>query len=68
MSKPAPDDTDKDQAIAEADTLVEALFEIAEKYDVPVTNNEARWQDGVYLREVGKFVGDIRAAVKKHGA
>ena len=68
MNTPAPDDRDKDQAIAEAETLVEALFEIAEKYGVPVTNNEPRWQDGVYLRAVGAFIGDIRAAVTKHGA
>lgn len=56
----APDDSEKDEEIEDADTLTEALWAISEKYDVPVTNNETRWQDGAYLREVGSFIGDIQ--------
>lgn len=63
---PAPDDSEVDEAIASADTLTEALFEIAEKYGANVTNNEPRWQDGVYLREVGDFIGDVIQAVRRH--
>lgn len=63
--RPAPDDSTADQTIAEATYLEEALFEIAEKYQTPVTNNEPRWKDGVYLREVGDFIGDILDAVKR---
>jgi hypothetical protein len=60
-SRPAPDDSEADEAIAEAGTLNEAIWEFMEKFDVPVTNNEVRWQDGQYLREAGNFIGEIRA-------
>lgn len=60
-----PDDREADAAIADADTFTEALFEIASKYEVPVTNNLPRWQEGQFLREVGEFVGDIKRAVAR---
>ncbi len=58
----APDDSEADIAIADADNLAEALWAIAEKYEVPVTNNMPRWQDGSYLRHIGEFIGDIKKA------
>lgn len=61
-----PDDTDANEAIAEATSFEGALFEIAEKYGANVTNNMPRWQDGVFLREVGDFIGDIKEAAEKH--
>lgn len=61
-----PDDTDIDGVIAEAECFEEALFDIAEKYGANVTNNMQRWQDGVFLREVGGFIGDIKTAAAKH--
>lgn len=57
-----PDDTDIDEAIADAGTLGEAMFEIAAKFDVPVTNNLPRWQEGQFVRHVGDFLEDIYAA------
>jgi hypothetical protein len=61
-----PDDSDHDEAILEAESFVEALWAIAEKYDVPVTNNYPRWQDGQYLRLISDFIEDVTTAVKKH--
>ena len=60
-----PDDSEEDEAIAEADSFVEALWEIATKYNVPVTNNLPRWQDGVWLREIGAFIGEIQDAARR---
>lgn len=60
-----PDDSEADAAIADAEDLNEALWEIAEKYQVPVTNNYPRWQEGQWLREIGEFIGDIRNAVER---
>jgi hypothetical protein len=57
---PAPDDTEVDAEIAEATDLGDALFGIASKYLVAVTNNEPRWQDGVWLREMGEFIDDVK--------
>lgn len=48
-----PDDSDSDEAITEASSLPEALWEIAEKYEVPLTNNLPRWQQGQFLRPAG---------------
>ena len=61
-----PDDADANEAIAEADSFEDALFEIAEKYGAKVTNNMPRWQNGVFLREVGEFIGDVKDAATKH--
>lgn len=60
-----PDTTEDDEAIAEATSFVEALFEIANKYAVPVTNNLPRWQNGIWLHEVGAFIGDIQEAARR---
>lgn len=57
-----PDDTDINEAIAEAETLREAMFEIAEKFEVPVSNNLPRWQEGRFVRHVGDFLEDIYVA------
>lgn len=62
----APDDSDHDEEIREATNFTEALWAISEKYDVPVTNNYPRWQDGQYLRMIGDFIGEITDAAKKH--
>lgn len=64
-TRPAPDDTEADDAIASAQDLTEALFEIAEKYEAPLTNNEPRWKDGVYLRHVGDFTADVKDQVAR---
>lgn len=61
-----PDDTDANEAIAAEDSFAGALFEIAEKYGANVTNNYPRWQNGVFLREVGEFIADVTAAAQKH--
>jgi hypothetical protein len=61
-----PDDTDANEAIATEDSFAGALFEIAEKYGANVTNNYPRWQNGVFLREVGEFIADVTAAAEKH--
>lgn len=62
----APDDSDHDEAIHEATNFTEALWAISEKYDVPVTNNYPRWQEGQYLRLISDFIDEITAAAKKH--
>lgn len=61
----APDDTESDEMIARAVDLTEALFEIAEKYQAPLTNNLPRWQDGVYLRHIGDFIQDVKDQVAR---
>lgn len=61
-----PDDTEINAEIAGADSFAVALFEIAEKYGANVTNNYPRWQNGVFIREVGDFIGDITTAAQKH--
>ena len=63
--KPRPDDSEADEMIADSEDLPEALFSIADKYDVPVTNNETRWQDGQFLRHIGDFTHDIKAAFER---
>lgn len=62
-----PDDTEINASIAEEETVAGALFEIAEKYGADVTNNLPRWQDGVFLREVGEFIGDVMTAFQQRG-
>lgn len=47
--------------------LLEALFDIAGKYDANVTNNEPRMQDGEYLYHVGEFIADVKIAFMKAG-
>ncbi len=60
-----PDDSEANAAIAEAENFSEAIWEIAEKYHVPVTNNLPRWQDGQFLREMGDFIGDVKSAAER---
>lgn len=55
-----PDDSACDEAIAEAETFGLAIWEIAEKYDVPLTNNSVRWQEGVFVRHITDFIEDVR--------
>ncbi|MEO3931353.1 hypothetical protein WMO79_00875 [Micrococcaceae bacterium Sec7.4] len=61
-----PDDKETNEAIAAEDSFAGALFEIADKYGANVTNNYPRWQNGVFLREVGEFIADVTAAAEKH--
>lgn len=51
----------------EREAFDEAIWELAEKYEVPLTNNGSRWQDGVFLREMGDFIQDVRAIVHRYG-
>lgn len=60
------EELERGDTIAEAESFEEALFAIAEKYDLPLTNNEPRFENGVYLRPIGDFVEDIRRAIMKH--
>jgi hypothetical protein len=60
-----PDDSEINEDISNATSLANAIWLIADKYEVNLTNNEPRWQDGVYLREISEFMTDIiDAAVK----
>lgn len=61
-----PDDTVINGCIEEAECFADAMFEIAEKYGANVTNNMDRWQDGVFVRHVGEFIGDTKTAALKH--
>jgi len=54
-----PDDSDVNSAMAEAESLPEAIFELVEKYEVPVTNNYPRWQNGQFIRDMGEFFTDF---------
>ena len=60
-----PNDDEANEAIRDAETLVEAIWEIGEKYDVPLTNNMPRWQDGQFLREAGEFIHDVVTAADR---
>ena len=60
-----PDDSEINTDISNATSLMSALWLISEKYDINLTNNEPRWQDGVYLRHIADFLTDVvDAAVK----
>lgn len=61
-----PDDTEVNETIASETSFEGALFEIASKYGANVTSNMPRWQDGVFLREIGEFIGDVKDAAAKH--
>lgn len=50
-----------------SEQLNEALFDIADKYEAAVTNNEPRIQNGQQLRHVGDFIGDIKEAFLEAG-
>lgn len=56
-----PDDSDVNRAMAEAESLPEAIFELIEKYEIPVTGNYPRWQDGQFIRDIGDFNTDFLA-------
>lgn len=60
-----PDDSEFDEAFADAEDFSEAIGAIIAKYYVPVTANEPRWQNGQYLRHAGDFLGDVRAAIQR---
>lgn len=60
-----PDDTEADECIASSESLAEALLEIADKYDVPLTANYPRWQEGRFARSDFDFVSEIIAAFKR---
>ena len=62
VPRPAPDDTLQNESILDSEDFAEALSEIVNKYGINVTNNSPRWQDGVYLRHMGEFLGDVRDA------
>lgn len=47
------------------DALIEWVFDACEKYDLPLTNNEPRIQDGVQLHHIGDFTGDLLAVVRR---
>jgi hypothetical protein len=61
----APDDSESDKMIAEAESFNEAVWEIAEKYGVPITNNYPRWQNGQFLRASGEFLAEIKKAAER---
>lgn len=61
-----PDDRKLYEELYAAESFNEAIFVLAELYDIPVTNNEERWQDGHFVREIGDLVDDIHYLVKKH--
>lgn len=65
MNRSKPDDTEWDELIADSESIQEALAAIADKYGANVTNNEPRWQDGVYLRHLGDFFGDVMDAFSR---
>lgn len=51
-----------DDEDSQPESVAEALFEIANKYRVPVTNNECRvLPDGTWLPHVADFISDICA-------
>jgi len=56
-----PDDSDVNSALADAESLPEAIFELIEKYEIPVTGNYPRWQDGQFIRHIGDFNSDFLA-------
>jgi hypothetical protein len=60
----APDDFDHQCYLNDAQDFGEAVAEIIDKYDIAVTNNEPRWQGGVYLRHMGDLMQDIITASK----
>lgn len=62
----APDDTEINQDIDDAETFGEAIWEIGDKYEIPLTNNMERWSEGRYIRHAGSFYQDIRDAADKH--
>jgi hypothetical protein len=60
-----PDDSEVDQAIAEADDFYDALWIFTEKYNVPLTNNEERFVDGEHLRPMGDFISEMKALIER---
>lgn len=46
------------------DLINEWVFDMCEEYDLPLTNNEPRAQNGVQLRHIGEFTGDLMDLVK----
>ncbi|MGW8431636.1 hypothetical protein ACWGJ9_11135 [Curtobacterium citreum] len=60
LSEAAPDDFDMDCYLNDAPDLGIAVGELVTKYDIAVTNQEPRWQGGVYLRHIDDLERDIR--------
>jgi hypothetical protein len=60
----APDDFDFECYLNDAQDFGEAVAVLIDKYDIAVTNNEPRWQGGVYLRHMGDLMSDIIEAAK----
>ena len=61
-----PDDTEINEAIADAETFGEAIWEIGDKYEIPLTNNMERWSEGRYIRHAGEFYQDVLDEANKH--
>lgn len=61
-----PDDSEINLELREAESFADFIFILADKYGIPVTNNEERWQDGQFLREIGEFTGELVAGVEKY--
>lgn len=46
------------------DLINEWAFDMCEEYDLPLTNNEPRVQNGIQLRHIGEFTGDLMDLIK----
>lgn len=60
-----PDDSEYREELDDAESFSAAMFAIADLYGMNLTNNSERWQDGVFLREIGDFIGDVRSVAEK---
>lgn len=59
---PPPDDTEARKVIGRSEDFCDAIQALSDLYEVPVTNNEPRWDsDGQYLRHLGDFCEDVRS-------
>lgn len=46
---------------------VNYIWQLAEVYELPLTNNVQRMQDGIFLREVGSFIEDTMLCMIRAG-
>ena len=60
-----PDDTEVNQEITKAEDLGEAIWALGDKYNIPLTNNSERWENGVFLRHVGDFREDVESIMNR---